>query len=47
MGRKWTSSEGSLSRVQLHKETEEGHNNRAKGTFVLTKGKIEKGYGSK
>jgi len=40
MGRKWIGSEGSFSRVQLHKETEEGHNNR-------TKGKIEKGYGSK
>jgi hypothetical protein len=47
MGRKWIGSEGSFSRVQLHKETEEGHNNRTKGIFVLTKGKIEKGYGSK
>jgi hypothetical protein len=30
-----------------NKETKEGCNNRAKGTFVLTKEEIQKGYGPK
>jgi hypothetical protein len=47
MGRKRTGSEGSSSRVQLHKEIEEGCNNRTNGTFVLVKGETEKGYGPK
>jgi hypothetical protein len=47
MGRKWAGSGGSSGRVQLHKETEEGCNNRAKGTFLLAKGETEKGYGPK
>jgi hypothetical protein len=47
MGRKWAGSRGSCGRVQLHKETEEGCNNRAKGTFLLAKGETEKGYGPK
>jgi hypothetical protein len=47
MGRKQTSSKGSSSRVQLHKEIEEGCNNRTNGIFVFAKGETEKGYGPK
>jgi len=45
MGRKWTSSGGSSGRVQLHKETKEGCNNKAKGTLSFQKEKQKRDMG--